>query len=147
VGGEEELTADPYNLHRFADAQQTAYERALAEIQSGKKRSHWMWYIFPQMAGLGHSEMAQRYAIRSMDEARAYLAHPILGRRLRTWVAALQDLSGTTAAGVFGAVDAMKLKSSLTLFAEASGEILFRAALERWFIEGADEKTITLLGN
>jgi uncharacterized protein (DUF1810 family) len=144
---EDEMTADPYNLQRFVDAQRSDYERALAEIQTGQKRSHWMWYIFPQMAGLGHSEMTQRYAIGSMDEARAYLAHPILGERLRASVAALQDLSGTTAAGVFGAVDAMKLKSSLTLFAEASGETLFLAALERWFSEGADENTIRLLRN
>lgn len=121
--------SDPYDLDRFGTAQAGSYETALAEIRRGAKRSHWMWYIFPQIAGLGRSEMAQRYAIQSLDEARAYLAHPVLGARLRECVAALQDLIGTTAEAVFGAVDAMKLKSSLTLFAEAGAG---RFSRPRW---------------
>lgn len=104
-----------------------------------------MWYIFPQLAGLGMSEMSRRYAIRSMDEARAYLAHPVLGERLRICVAILQELTDTTAPMIFGAVDAAKLRSSLTLFSEASGEMLFSDALKRWFAGEADEATLALL--
>jgi uncharacterized protein (DUF1810 family) len=105
-----------------------------------------MWYIFPQIAGLGHSEMARRYALTSLVEARAYLAHPVLGARLRMCVAALQDLSGATAEQVFGTVDAMKLRSSLTLFVQAGGGQLFEAALERWFGE-PDANTLAILEN
>lgn len=137
---------DLYDLDRFVSAQASSYETALAEIRRGAKRSHWMWYIFPQIAGLARSDMAQRYAIQSLDEARAYLAHPVLGQRMRECVAALQDLIGTTAEAVFGAVDAMKLKSSLTLFAEAGGGPLFTAALERWFDGWKDDVTLRLLG-
>lgn len=139
------MIASSHGLQRFVDAQGSDFERALTEIRSGRKRSHWMWYIFPQLEGLGRSEMAQRYAIKSLEEARAYLDHPILGDRLRTVVAALQDLTGTTAAAIFGEVDAMKLRSSLTLFAEASEEPLFSAALQRWFAGKADERTLVLL--
>jgi uncharacterized protein (DUF1810 family) len=137
---------DRYGLDRFVDAQAGSYDTALAEIRRGAKRSHWMWYIFPQLAGLGSSAMAQRYAIRSIEEAQAYLAHPVLGGRLREIVGALQDLTGTTAEAVFGGVDAMKLKSSLTLFAEAGGGPLFTAALERWFEGWKDDATLRLLG-
>lgn len=137
---------DPYDLDRFVTAQAGNYETALAEIRRGAKRSHWMWYIFPQIEGLGSSAMAQRYAIGSLDEARAYLAHPLLGSRLRECVAALQDLTGTTAQAVFGSVDAMKLKSSLTLFAEAGGGPLFTAAIERWFDGWKDDATLRRLG-
>ncbi|HZG08109.1 MAG TPA: DUF1810 domain-containing protein [Allosphingosinicella sp.] len=142
----EEKVVHHDDLDRFVEAQAGNYERALAEIISGQKRSHWMWYILPQLAGLGHSAMAQRYAIRDLGEARAYLAHPILGQRLRTVVGALQDLTGTTALAVFGAVDAMKLRSSLTLFAAATAEPLFSAALQRWFANEPDERTLRLLG-
>jgi uncharacterized protein (DUF1810 family) len=137
--------ADPFNLNRFVSAQTDSYEGAIAEIRRGAKRSHWMWFIFPQLAGLGSSAMAQTYAIRSRDEARAYLAHPVLGPRLRECVAALQDLSGPTAETIFGSVDAMKLRSSLTLFEAAGGGPLFTAALERWFVGAADPKTAQLL--
>lgn len=133
------------HLERFVAAQTQTYDLALAEVRSGRKRSHWMWFIFPQLAGLGSSDMACRYAIRDLDEARAYLAHPVLGPRLRVIVAALQDLGGTTAVAVFGEVDAMKLRSSLTLFTEASGEPIFSAALERWFAGKPDERTLALL--
>lgn len=136
---------DPFDLARFICAQAGSYEIALSEIRSGAKRSHWMWYIFPQLAGLGRSAVVKRYAIRSLDEARAYLAHPLLGTRLRRCVASLHDLTDTTAERVFGPVDAMKLRSSLTLFSEAGGGALFTAALDRWF-GSKDPKTLALLG-
>ena len=138
---------DRYNLDRFLAAQQGTFETALGEIRRGQKRSHWMWFIFPQTAGLGRSAMAQTYAIGSRAEARAYLAHPLLGARLRTCVEALQDLEQGSAEDVFGAVDAMKLRSSLTLFSRASGERLFAAALERWFDGAEDHATLRLLGD
>lgn len=131
-----------FDLDRFVMAQAATYEMALAEIRRGAKRSHWMWYIFPQIAGLGSSDMARHYAIASLDEARAYLAHPLLGTRLRECVGALQDLTGTTVSAVFGEIDAMKLRSSLTLFAEAGGGPLFPAALNRWFDGEADPATL-----
>jgi uncharacterized protein (DUF1810 family) len=134
-----------FDLDRFVDAQSGTYDGALAEIRRGAKRSHWMWFIFPQITGLGHSGMAQRYAISSLEEARAYLAHPLLGVRYRECVAALQDLSGTTAKAVFGPVDAMKLRSSLTLFAEASGAPLFDAAIERWFGSEKDDASLRII--
>jgi uncharacterized protein (DUF1810 family) len=134
--------SDPYQLERFVAAQAGSYDTALAEIRNGNKRSHWMWYIFPQVAGLGHSPMAQRYAIGSLDEARAYLGHPLLGVRLRECVAALDTLSGTTAEQVFGGIDAVKLRSSLTLF-EAAGAP-FGQTIERWFGE-RDDRTLQLI--
>ena len=121
------------------------YQKALTEIRRGSKRSHWMWYVFPQIAGLGHSATAQRYAIASLDEARAYLAHPLLGSRLRECVAALQDLTGTTADAVFGPVDALKLRSSLTLFHAVANDPPFGAALDRWCGGKADGRTLALL--
>jgi len=137
---------DAYDLDRFVIAQSGSYETALGEIRRGAKRTHWMWYIFPQIAGLGSSAMARRYAIGSLDEARAYLAHPVLGARLRECVAALQDLTGTTAETVFGEIDAIKLRSSLTLFIEAGAGALFGAAFERWFDGERDPATLRLLG-
>lgn len=140
------MTSDPYNLQRFVDAQASTYDRALAEIRRGRKTSHWMWYIFPQIAGLGCSEMSKRFAISSIEEAQAYLAHPVLGTRYRECVAALQDLIGTTAEAVFGDVDAAKLRSSLTLFSRAApGEQMLTAALKRWFYELEDERTLARL--
>lgn len=138
--------ADPYDLGRIVAAQVDVYETALAEIRRGAKRSHWMWFIFPQIAGLGHSAMAQRYAIQSLHEAKAYLDHPLLGNRLRTCVFALQDLTGMTAEAVFGGIDAIKLRSSLTLFDAAGGGPIFVAALDRWFGGEKDEATLRLLG-
>lgn len=136
---------DPFELQRFIDAQATSYDMALAEIGRGAKRSHWMWFIFPLVTGLGSSAMARRYAIGSLDEARAYLAHPVLGARLQACVAALQDLTGTTAEMVFGSIDAVKLRSSLTLFVKAGGGPLLEAALMRWS-GGPDQATLDILG-
>jgi uncharacterized protein (DUF1810 family) len=115
-----------FDHSHFVNAQAGVYETVVAEIESGSKRSHWMWFIFPQLAGLGRSDMARRYAIGSVEEARAYSGHPVLGGRLRACVAALQGLSDTSAERVFGAVDAVKLRSSLTLFEAAGGGALFR---------------------
>ncbi|KQX19282.1 MULTISPECIES: DUF1810 domain-containing protein [unclassified Sphingomonas] len=135
-----------FDLDRFTTAQETSYDAALAEIRRGRKRGHWMWFVFPQLAGLGRSSTAQRYAIASLDEARAYLAHPVLGARLQACVEALQDLEHGSAEAVFGDIDALKLRSSLTLFEQAGGERLFAAAIERWFDGRRDEATLRLLG-
>ena len=138
--------ADRFNLARFVSAQETTYARVLTELTRGRKTSHWMWFIFPQVAGLGSSEMSHRYSIRSIEEAQAYLAHPILGARYRQCVAALQDLVGLTAEAVFGSVDAAKLRSSLTQFAEAApGDPLLAAAMQRWFRGQKDEQTLRIL--
>lgn len=140
------MTIDPHNLQRFLDAQQTTYAAALAELRRGKKTTHWMWFVFPQLAGLGHSPTAQHYAVASLDEASAYLRHPTLGQRLRDCVRALQDLPhGNSAVAVLGEVDAMKLRSSLTLFEAAGGGVLFSAALDRWFGGVRDDATLKLL--
>ena len=139
------MREDAFDLARFVKAQAGIYEQALAEIRSGRKRSHWMWFIFPQFAGLGHSPMAQRYAISSIAEARAYLADAVLGTRYRECVASLQALPATTAERVFGGIDAIKLKSSLTLFNEANHEPLFSEAIGRWFEGQRDEATLKLL--
>jgi uncharacterized protein (DUF1810 family) len=133
------------NLERFVEAQAPVYATALGEIRRGAKRSHWMWFIFPQLAGLGRSATAQHFAIGSLDEARDYLAHPVLGARLRECVGALQDLTGTDSRTVFGDIDALKLRSSLTLFIEAGAGPLFSAALERWFDGAEDQATLRLL--
>ena len=125
------ISSDPYDLSRFVDAQRGSYEQALAEIRRGAKRTHWMWFVFPQISGLGASTMAQRFAIHSLAEA--YLRHPTLGRRYEECVAALQDLNDTTADRVFGSIDAIKLRSSLTLFSSAEDRPIFRAAIQRWF--------------
>jgi uncharacterized protein (DUF1810 family) len=137
---------DTYALDRFVSAQDGIYDIALGEIRRGAKRSHWMWFIFPQIAGLGSSPMARRYAIGSLDEAQAYLEHPVLGPRYRQCLAALQDLGDTTADTIFGGIDAIKLRSSLTLFEKASGEPLFGAALDRWFDGQRDDRTLAMLG-
>jgi uncharacterized protein (DUF1810 family) len=138
---------DPYNLERFVVAQGDSYETAIGEIRQAAKRSHWMWYIFPQIAGLGRSDTAQQFAIRSLDEARAYLEHPVLGGRLRESVEALPDLTDATAKAVFGDIDATKLRSSLTLFIEAGAGPVFQAALDRWFEGEPDQATLRLLGH
>jgi uncharacterized protein (DUF1810 family) len=140
------MAEDPHDLARFVAAQDEVYADAVAELRAGAKRSHWMWFVFPQLAGLGHSAMARRYAIGSLGEARAYLAHPLLGARLRECVAILSGLEGVTAEGVFGGVNAMKLRSSLTLFDAAGGGPAFAALLARWF-SGPDPATLRLLGD
>ena len=136
---------DSFDLDRFVTAQAHTYPAALAELRAGAKRSHWMWFVFPQIAGLGHSAMAQRYAIRSLAEARAYLAHPLLGPRLHECLAALAALPPTSAERVFGGIDAIKLCSSLTLFAQAGGGTAFAEALTRWFGGEADQATLDRL--
>ncbi|MFD1951760.1 DUF1810 domain-containing protein [Sphingomonas arantia] len=130
-------------LERFVDAQADVYDRALREIRAGDKTTHWMWFVFPQIDGLGRSATARAYAIASIAEARAYLAHPVLGARLRECVEAISDGSPDA---MFGSVDAMKLRSSLTLFAEAGGaDEPFAPALARLF-GSADEATLRLIG-
>jgi uncharacterized protein (DUF1810 family) len=138
---------DDHDLQRFVDAQRNSYAGALLEVRQGAKRSHWMWYVFPQIAGLGHSPMAQRYAIAGLEEARAYLAHPVLGPRLREITEALGDLAEPDADKVFGGVDAVKLRSSLTLFSHADGQPdgLFARTLARWFGGAEDEATLRRL--
>lgn len=139
------MANDPFNLQRFVQAQKGTYGSALAEIRRGAKSGHWIWFVFPQLKGLGRSQTAQRFGIGSLDEARAYLAHASLGPRLHECVAALQHLSGKTAAQVFGEVDAMKLRSSLTLFSRAGGGPMFDAVVEKLF-GTADPRTLALLG-
>ena len=136
---------DPFDLDRFVRAQAGSYAAALAELRRGRKTTHWMWFIFPQLAGLGRSATAAIYAIDGVAEARAYLAHPVLGERLRTCVATLETLPSTTPEAVFGTVDAVKLRSCLTLFEVASGERIFGAALERWFAGARDPATLAIL--
>jgi uncharacterized protein (DUF1810 family) len=140
--------SDPHNLQRFIDAQSGVYESALAELCAGAKRSHWMWFIFPQLAGLGRSPTAQHYAISSLDEARAYLEHPLLGPRLRECVEALLPWAGRySAEQVLGPIDALKLKSNLTLFAQVEPDGLFSAGLAALFGGERDERTLALLAH
>jgi uncharacterized protein (DUF1810 family) len=139
---------DPFRLDRFIAAQDSdqAYPRAVAELRAGAKVSHWMWFVFPQVQGLGRSEMARRYAISGRAEALAYLGHPVLGPRLRECAGILADLPAVTAEQVLGPVDALKLRSSMTLFAVAApGEPVFAAVLARFFDGQPDEATLTLL--
>lgn len=139
-------TSDPHDLQRFVDAQRGTFDAALAELRRGRKTSHWMWFVFPQIAGLGRSEMARRYAISSREEAVAYLKHPVLGTRLKQCVAALLSTSGRSAHEIMGSPDDMKLRSSLTLFAQvAPDEPIFREALDRFFDGKADDATIERL--
>ena len=140
-----EDSEDPFQLQRFVDAQQRTYDAALTELQAGDKQSHWMWFIFPQLADLGRSPTAQFYGIRSLREARAFLALQILGECYREAVRALLDWAGRRSAEeILGDVDAMKLRSSLTLFENASGDPLFAEALEAFF-DGPDQATLQLL--
>jgi uncharacterized protein (DUF1810 family) len=128
-------------------AQAEDYERALAEIRSGRKRSHWMWYIFPQIDGLGFSSMSRRYAVKSLAEARAYLAHPVLGPRLVECAEAALSVEGRSASEIFGSPDDIKLKSSATLFANVSPpDSAFARLLDRYFLGERDDRTLQLLG-
>jgi uncharacterized protein (DUF1810 family) len=137
---------DKYNLTRFVRAQDPVYPRVVAELVAGRKASHWMWFVFPQFAGLGHSSMATQYAIASLDEARAYLAHPVLGARLRECAGLLLALPGSSAPAVFGGIDAMKLRSSMTLFGEATAEPVFDEVLAKYYDGEPDAETLRLLG-
>lgn len=134
---------DEFNLARFVEAQEPVYAKALAELQAGRKRSHWMWFVFPQIQGLGSSEMAQRYAIASGDEAAAYLAHPVLGRRLRECAGIVAALDGPSAHAIFGHPDDLKFRSSMTLFADvAPDEAVFQACIDKYFEGEADPETL-----
>ncbi|RNE62494.1 DUF1810 domain-containing protein [Cryobacterium tepidiphilum] len=139
---------DRYDLERFVSAQDDdgTYDRALAEVRRGRKVTHWMWFVFPQLAGLGHSAMAQRYAIASLAEAQAYLAHPLLGPRLVVCATAVIEAPAPSAEAIFGAVDARKLRSSMTLFlrADPAGTV-FQAVLDARFDGTADAATDRLL--
>lgn len=138
--------ADPFDLARFVAAQDGVYERALDELRRGRKESHWMWFVFPQIAGLGHSAMAQHYAIGSLDEARAYWAHPLLGPRLRACIEALLLHRGKSALEILGSPDDLKLRSSLTLFDLAvPGEPLFPQALAAFHGGRRDDATVALV--
>jgi uncharacterized protein (DUF1810 family) len=137
---------DPFNLQRFVDAQASVYERVRAELRNGRKQSHWMWFIFPQIAGLGHSAMAQRYAISSLREAEAYLKHPVLGPRLRECTRLMLRIEGKSAHDILGSPDDLKFHSSLTLFARAApdGDV-FTAALDKYYDGRDDEQTLARL--
>jgi uncharacterized protein (DUF1810 family) len=138
--------ADPFNLGRFVEAQSKDYSRALAELRAGKKHTHWIWYVLPQLRGLGSSSMATFYGIGSAREAEAYLAHPILGPRLRECVAAMNALDGLTPVQVLGHVDAAKFRSCLTLFRSVDPKHAgFSEALEKFYGGDPDEKSLRLL--
>ncbi|MET0763330.1 MAG: DUF1810 domain-containing protein [Blastococcus sp.] len=138
--------SDPHDLQRFVDAQSQTYAQALAELRSGQKRTHWMWFVFPQVAGLGRSGMAQRFAISGLEEARAYLSHPLLARRLIESARALTDLDTADPIDVFGSIDAQKLQSSMTLFARAApDEPVFREVLDHYFGGAEDAGTTSRL--
>lgn len=140
------MADDPFQLGRFVTGQEENYSEALQQIQAGQKTSHWMWYVFPQFTGLGFSSTSQFYAIKSVDEAKAYLNHPILGPRLNECCQALLGLGNRSALAIFGSTDASKLRSSMTLFAAVSPEgSLFRQVLTKYFKSEPDEKTLKLL--
>ena len=140
--------ADTFNLERFVTAQEPVFDTALAELRSGRKRSHWMWFVFPQLRGLGRSQAAQFYGLESLDEARAYLAHPVLGPRLELSTQAVLESGGASLNAIFGSPDDMKFRSSMTLFALAfpEAESVFRQALGRWSAGQMDEQTLALVG-
>jgi uncharacterized protein (DUF1810 family) len=139
-----EMTDDPYELERFVAAQDAAgtYDRAAAELRRGRKTGHWMWFVFPQVAGLGQSQTSRRFAISSLDEARAYLRHPVLGPRLTDCARIVADTQGSTAEQIFGGIDAQKLRSSMTLFLRAApAEPVFGEVLGQYFDGRPDAAT------
>jgi uncharacterized protein (DUF1810 family) len=138
--------ADPFNLERFVEAQAPVYEQARLELRAGRKQSHWMWFIFPQIGGLGQSAMSTHFAIGSLDEAKAYLMHPVFGPRLRECARLALDVEGKTARDLFGAIDEMKFRSSMTLFARAQpDEDLFQRCVDKYFGGEADRATLARL--
>ena len=143
--GRLEKIVEPFNLERFVQAQAPDYDRALAELRDGKKCSHWMWYIFPQLEGLGHSSMARLYSIKNIAEARAYLDHPILGPRLLACARVVQNTVGRSAHEIFGSPDDLKLRSCATLFAQVSPDPVFHQLLENYFDGEPDQETVRLL--
>lgn len=139
-------TGDPHDLNRFVQAQKSVYAQALTEIRSGRKQSHWIWYIFPQFRGLGYSSTSKYYAIQSLAEAEAYLSHPLLGTRLRECAEAALHVEGRSAYEIFGSPDDMKLKSCATLFAYISPDAsVFHRLLDKYYAGTPDEKTLHLL--
>jgi uncharacterized protein (DUF1810 family) len=138
-------STDPHNLERFVRAQASDYDRALSELRNGKKRSHWMWYIFPQLEGLGRSSMSRQYAIKGATEARAYLHHPVLGPRLLECARVVHNTEGRSALEIFGPPDDLKLRSCATLFAHVSHDAVFRQLLQKCFNGQPDDNTIELL--
>jgi uncharacterized protein (DUF1810 family) len=138
--------ADPFNLERFVDAQAPVYEQVRREMQAGRKESHWMWFIFPQIKGLGQSPLSIRFAVSSRAEAKAYLAHPVLGPRLRECATLALDVEDRTAREVFGSIDEMKFRSSMTLFARAApDEDVFQRCLDKYFVGAPDPATLARL--
>lgn len=139
--------SESFKLERFMNAQDGAYDSALAELAEGEKRSHWIWFIFPQIAGLGHSSTAQFYAIRNLEEARAYLKHPTLGARLKACCEALLQQQGLSAHQIMGSPDDLKLRSSMTLFSVAAPEeAIFRQVLDKYYEGKKDSRTLDILG-
>jgi uncharacterized protein (DUF1810 family) len=139
---------DPYGLNRFISAQAGVYDRVLAELRGGLKRTHWMWYIFPQIDGLGHSPTTRLYSMKSLEEARRYLSHPVLGARLVECAEAVLAVQGLSASDIFGHPDDWKLQSSMTLFALAAepGSV-FDSVLEKYFQGKRDARTLQIVGN
>jgi uncharacterized protein (DUF1810 family) len=139
---------DPYDLRRFVDAQNPVFEQVREELTAGQKRGHWMWFIFPQLRGLGHSEMATRFAISSRDEAEAYLKHPVLGSRLRECTRLVMLVEGRSISQIFGYPDDLKFRSSMTLFSSTTSENqIFKDALQKGFAGESDRLTVELLRN
>lgn len=144
--GHMDSASDPYNLKRFVNAQAPVYRRVVEELRAGQKRSHWMWYIFPQLRGLGSSQIANQYGISSLDEARAYLEHDILGPRLRECARLVVQVEGRSARDIFGSPDDLKLSSSMTLFARATDDNAdFVAVLAKYYGGGEDQRTVARL--
>ena len=137
--------SDPFDLNRFVQAQNPVYPTVIGELSRGRKQSHWMWFVFPQVAGLGFSAMSQRYAIGSREEAGAYLTHPILGARLVECTGLVLAVKGRTIHAILGAPDDAKFRSSMTLFDKAAPDDVFRAALEKYFDGEADTASLELL--
>jgi uncharacterized protein (DUF1810 family) len=135
---------DPFELQRFVDAQESVYDEVMSELRSGRKRGHWMWFIFPQIAGLGHSAMARRYSIASRDEAMAYLKHLILGPRLVECTETLGGIQGRSIHQILGSPDDIKFRSSMTLFEAASGYKVFRNALDKFCAGASDPATLAI---
>jgi uncharacterized protein (DUF1810 family) len=143
---EQQTNHDTFDLERFVRAQEDTFQDALSELKTGRKRTHWMWFIFPQFKGLGYSSTSIRYSIKSLDEAKAYLRHPVLGPRLMECAEAVLAIEGKSASEIFGYPDDMKLKSSMTLFEQAGGEdSLFSRILEKYFRGERDARTLNLL--
>jgi uncharacterized protein (DUF1810 family) len=140
------IMTDRFDLERFVEAQEHVYDEVRRELRAGRKASHWMWFVFPQIAGLGQSPTSVRFAIASLDEAKAYLAHPLLGARLVECARLALDAEGRSAREIFGAIDEVKFRSSITLFARAApGEDVFRRCLDKYFAGAPDDATLERL--